>query len=466
VTVQAGGGAGAGPEPAPPGGEEHRRLGETLREDPWGVVDRRKRPDQDHSTPGTPRQQRWALVRLVGVVALIIGIGFAAGVGETVILVGALILCIVLHELGHFLTAKAGNIKVTEFFVGFGPRLWSVRHGETEYGVKALPLGGYCKIIGMHNLDREVDPADEPRTYRQAPVGRRLSVAFAGSAMHFLIAAVVLFAMFAGPGDTQGYYLQPPGDAPISQLYRLSTGPSPAQAAGLHPGDRIERVDGRPFATFAQMSAFIRARPGQPLALVVDRDGHRLALTATPADLSKVKVTGATAAASGGFLGVSVDPAVHPSLVSSVADAGGAWAHMAGQILHAFGNLVTFHGFSSYLHMLTNQKAATSPGADRFVSPVGIVPLFHQAGQQGIGTVLFLLADINLSLGIFNLVPLLPLDGGHVAIAVYEGVRSRLGRRRYHADVAKLIPLLYLAIVGIAFIALTSLYLDIRYPIS
>ena len=119
---------------------------------------------------------------------VIVGLGFAAGAGETVLLVLALIGCIVAHEFGHFVTAKAAGIKVTEFFVGFGPRLWSVRRGETEYGVKALPLGGYCRILGMNNLE-EVDPADEPRTYRQAPLWRRLSVALAGSAMHFLIAA-------------------------------------------------------------------------------------------------------------------------------------------------------------------------------------------------------------------------------------------------------------------------------------
>ena len=122
----------------------------------------------------------------------VVAIGFAAGAGETVLLVLALIGCIVAHEFGHYITAKAAGIKVTEFFVGFGPRLWSVRRGETEYGVKGLPLGGYCRILGMNNLE-EVDPADEPRTYRQAPLGRRLSVALAGSAMHFLIAVMVLF---------------------------------------------------------------------------------------------------------------------------------------------------------------------------------------------------------------------------------------------------------------------------------
>src|SRR6202021_1216367 len=106
---------------------------------------------------------------------------------------------------GPFPPPKGAKIKVTEFFVGFGPTLWSVRRGETEYGIKALPLGGYCRIIGMHNLE-EVDPADEARTYREAPLWRRLSVATAGSAMHFLIALCLLFALFFWTGD-DGHYL-------------------------------------------------------------------------------------------------------------------------------------------------------------------------------------------------------------------------------------------------------------------
>ena len=198
-------------------------------------------------------------------VVLVVGLGFAAGAGETVLLVLALIGCIVAHEFGHFITAKAAGIKVTEFFVGFGPRLWSVRRGETEYGVKAVPLGGYCRILGMNNLE-EVDPADEPRTYRQAPVGRRLSVALAGSAMHFLIAIVVLFAMFFWTGDNGNYLASPsalPASNPIVEIDGLSTGASPAQLAGFHLGDRIVAVDGRHFTNWAQLSGYIQAHPGR-----------------------------------------------------------------------------------------------------------------------------------------------------------------------------------------------------------
>jgi membrane-associated protease RseP (regulator of RpoE activity) len=299
---------------------------------------------------------------------------------------------------------------------------------------------------------------------------RRLSVAVAGSAMHFLIAVVVLFAMFAGPGDN-GNYLPIPASNPIVDVSRLTTGPSPAAAAGFRLGDRIESVDGRTFPSFSSLTHFIQARPGQTLDVVVDRDGHLVHLHPTTVDLSKVKVAGpagtapAKPAAPTGFLGIAPSPVVHASIAASFPAAGGAWVHASALTLGAFGHLVTLHGISSYVNMLSSQQAATSPNAERFVSPVGVVSLFHQAGQDGLGTVLYLLAIINISLGIFNLVPLLPLDGGHVAIALYEGVRSRKGRR-YHADVGKLVPLLYLAIAAIAFLGLSSLYLDLRYPLS
>ncbi|MDQ6783639.1 MAG: M50 family metallopeptidase [Actinomycetota bacterium] len=451
-----------------PGADGPNRLRAVLEEDPLGIAKRRH--DDDGSPPGPRSQQRFALLRLFGVIGAIIATGFVAGVGETVLLVGALFVCIMLHELGHFLTAKAARIKVTEFFVGFGPRLWSVRRGETEYGVKALPLGGYCRIIGMHNLDAEVDPADEDRTYRSKPVWRRLTVALAGSAMHFLIAIVVLFAMFAGPGDN-GNYLPTPASNPIVDISRLTTGPSPAAAAGFHLGDRIASVNGRTFPSFDALTKYVKGRPAQALDVAVDRRGRLVHLHPTTVDLSKVKVAGRPGTnpppttAPTGFLGIAPSPVVHSSVLGSLRAGGGAWVHASSQTLSAFGRLVTLHGIDNYVNMLFNKQAATSRTAERFVSPVGVVSLFHQAGQNGIGTVLYLLAVINISLGIFNLVPLLPLDGGHVAIAVYEGVRSRKGRR-YHADVRKLVPLLYLAIAAIAFLGLSALYLDLRYPVT
>jgi membrane-associated protease RseP (regulator of RpoE activity) len=444
---------------------------ESLEADPLGLASHR----QWEEPPAPPRhEQRGALIRLLVMVVLLVGLGFAAGAGETVLLVLALIGCIVAHEFGHFITAKAAGIKVTEFFVGFGPRLWSVQRGETEYGVKALPLGGYCRILGMNNLE-EVDPADEPRTYRQAPLWRRLSVAMAGSAMHFLLAIVVLFVMFVWTGDNGNYLASAsslPASNPIVEIDGLSTGASPAQLAGFHLGDRIVAVDGRHFSNWAQLSSYIQAHPDRRLDVTVERHGALLHLFPVPVNRNAVQVAGAgtaplpTAKAGAppvGFIGIGPSTVIHSSAGQAISRAGGAWVHVSALTLGAFGHLFTLHGASSYFHMLSSQKAADNPGTGgvRFESPVGIVRLLHQAGQSGLATVLWLIAVINLSLGIFNLLPFFPLDGGHVVVALYEGVRSRR-RRPYHADVAKLLPLFYLGLGLIVFLGASALFLDLR----
>jgi len=447
--------------------------------DPLGLVHRHRSEADEAPLPSRP-EQRWALVRLAGGIAAILAVAYAFGVGETVLLVFAIFVCVLLHELGHFLTARAAGIKVTEFFVGFGRRLWSIRRGETEYGVKALPLGGYCRIIGMHNLD-EVDPADEPRTYRQKPVWRRLSVAVAGSTVHFLIAFFVLFSMFFWTGDSGFYLTNLPSTNPIVAVDGLRTGiaatpqASPAQQAGFHLGDRILAVDGHHYPRWTDMTAYIQAHPDQRLDVTVRRGGQVLHLFPTTVDGSKVQLTGPDGkplyggsspapTKPTGFIGLETSGIIHSGFTTSISDAGGAWIHISAGTLHSLGRLVTLQGAHDYFHMLTSQKAADNPNPQsgvRFRSAVGTVQLLHQASQSGLPTVLYLLAAINLSFGILNLIPLLPLDGGHVAIALYEGVRSRR-RRPYHADVAKLLPVLYATIfVGVLLLG-SSLFLDLR----
>lgn len=442
---------------------------EALEADPLGLATRHQ-----HEYPEPePSSQKADLVRLAVALAVVIGLGFAAGAGETVLLVLGLVACIVAHEFGHFITAKAAGMKVTQFFVGFGPRLWSVHKGETEYGVKALPLGGYCRIIGMNNLE-EVDPADEARTYRQAPLARRLAVALAGSTMHFLIAIAVLFAMFFWTGDASNYLTSAsllPASSPIVEIDALTTGQSPAQKAGFRLGDRIAAVDGRTFASWKQLTDYIQAHPGVRIDVTVLRHGSDVHLFPVPVNRNDVSLAGPNAPALPpggkdakpvGFLGLSPSPVIHSSFGQSLSRAGGAWVQVSAKTVDAFGHLFSFHGISSYLHMLTNQKAAdTGSGGVRFESPVGVVRLLHQAGQNGLPTVLWLMAVVNLSLGIFNLIPLFPLDGGHVVVAVYEGVRSRKGRR-YQADVSRMLPLFYLGIGLILFLGLTALFLDLR----
>ena len=441
--------------------EVHPGWRETLEADPLGLAGHRQWED-GQKPPAGQTPPRGDLIRLGGAVILVIGLGFLAGYGETVLLVLALVACIVAHEFGHYITAKAAGVKVTEFFVGFGPRLWSVKKGETEYGVKALPLGGYCRIVGMNNLE-EVDPADEARTYRQAPLWRRLSIDVAGSAMHFVIALVVLFSMFFWTGD-KGFYLSVvPASNPIVEISRLQSGPSPAQIAGFRLRDRIVAVDGHTFSSWDALGQFIRARPNQRLDVTVNRGGHLVHLYPVPVKADTVKVLGPAGAPTGavGFIGFGISPLIHTSFGASLSDAGGAFVHVSAGTLRAFGHLVTLHGASSYVHMLSNQKAADNPTNNvRFRSPVGTVRLLNQAAASGLATVLWLVAVINLSLGILNLLPIFPLDGGRVVVALYEGVRS--WRRPYRADLAKLLPIFYLGLGLVVFLGVSALFLDLR----
>jgi membrane-associated protease RseP (regulator of RpoE activity) len=450
------------PDSATPDGRTGWR--EAIESDPLGLATHRHGEDADSGPQPSNRRE---LARLAIAVAALIGVGFAAGYGETVLVILALVACIVAHEAGHFVAARRGGVKVTEFFVGFGPRVWSVRKGETEYGVKALPLGGYCRIIGMNNLD-PVAPEDEARSYRSASLGRRLLIDVAGSATHFAIALAILFTMFFWTGDNGNYFTNVPASNPIVDISRLSTGDSPAERAGFLVGDRILAIDGRTFSSWQAMGDYIRAHAGVRLAVTVDRAGRIMHLYPVPVNLDAVKVLGPGAPSGGsprgppvGFIGIGVSPIVHSGFVASVTATGGASVHAVATTFRALGSLVSFHGISSYAHMLTSQNAAdNTSGSVRFESPVGVVRIINQARQSGLGTVLWIVALINIFIGIFNLLPIFPLDGARVAVALYEGVRSR--KRPYRVDMAKLLPAMYLGLAVIMFIGVSSLFLDLR----
>jgi membrane-associated protease RseP (regulator of RpoE activity) len=429
----------------------------------------------DPGTPPAPAEggdQRAALIRLLVVIAAIVAVSAAAGVGKTVIVIAAILLMIVLHELGHFVMAKLAGIKVTEFFVGFGTRLWSFRRGETEYGVKVLPFGGYVKIIGMNNVE-QVDPTDEARTYRQQPFWRRISVAVAGSAMHFLIALVLLFLVFFVVGDQNVLRPTPATGARVVEVDALTSGPSPAQQAGFQVGDQVQAVNGTVFQSLNDLIDFIHQHPEQTLDFAVKRAGQVVHLTPHTVDLSKVQAEGSaagpapTANQPTGFIGFVLNgQKLHFGFFESISRAGGSFVDLGAKTFAALGGLVSAHGVSSYAHMLVDKKAANDPNAVRFQSPVGIVRLASQASHNGLEESLFLLILINIFVGIFNLLPLLPLDGGHVAIAIYERLRSRKGRPPYHADVAKLMPVVYATFAVIVFIGVSALFLDLRDVLS
>jgi len=421
-------------------------------------------PPPDAGAPVSGKSARRSLIELGLVIAGVFGIAVAAGQVALLVFVACLIVMIMVHELGHFLAAKRGHMKVTEYFLGFGPRLWSFRKGETEYGVKALPLGGYVKIPGMTNLE-QVDPADEARTYREQPFHARLLVAVAGSAMHFLMAFVLLFVLLTWIG-------LPNGDkVAVQHTLAVDGRPGPAQAAGLRPGDVIVTADGQAVrGDAAALASVLHSHPGRPVTLGVDRSGTTRTLVVTPVDVRTVHDPGygkPVGNAPFGIIGVSFQAPVErvgpaTGLVLTTTDlARFSWASVVG-VAHLFSPGAVVHRFDQ----VASAKAADQASANgtRVQSVVGVVQTGTDAVHAGIGALLIILVSINLFIGIFNLFPMLPLDGGHVAIAVYEKVRSVRSGIRYHADVSKLMPYTWALVLFLGVLFTTSLLADVLHP--
>jgi membrane-associated protease RseP (regulator of RpoE activity) len=233
-------------------------------------------PTRPPDTQPRAPSPRGPLLRLLLTLAAVAAIFYAFGAGDVFLVILAVVLMVLLHEAGHFATAKWSHMKVSEFFVGFGPRLWSVRRGETEYGIKAIPAGGYVKIPGMTNLE-EIDPAEEPRTYRQQPFHNRLMVVSAGSVVHFLIAFVLAWGALVFIGSASNSRVQ---------LVAFSAFPgqarNPAQKAGLQVGDVIVGVQGHAFSNPDQLTRAIEHSANRPVALEVQRGGRTIELTVVP----------------------------------------------------------------------------------------------------------------------------------------------------------------------------------------
>ena len=420
----------------------------------------------NHPGPQPVKSPRRLAGELITAIVVIVALAVATGYTDLLIVVASIIVIVMVHELGHFLAAKRGGMKVTEYFVGFGPRLWSFRRGETEYGVKALPLGGYVKIPGMTNLE-ETDPADESRLYREQPFHARLLVAVAGSAMHFLMAFVLLWVLLTFVGVPNSSQVQIQGLNPVGGRT------SPAAAGGIVAGDVIVSVDGKVIGgDVTALTSAIHDHPDQPLTVVVDRQGRHKTLTVTPVN-GRVLHEKDSAPPSGstpfGLIGVSFgSPVQTRSAWSAVASTGAELGHFAWASMAGVGHLFSPSGVTQRFDQVTSAKAASQATANgtRAQSIVGIVQTATQAAHAGIGDYLYILIVINIFFGIFNLFPMLPLDGGHVAIAVYEKIRT--GRRKvlYHADVAKLMPFTWLFMVFLVVLIVPALLTDILHPMA
>ncbi len=423
-------------------------------------------PPTPPGPPGSSRSGKRAALEIVLAVVGLTVLAALTGWLDLLIVVACLVAMVMLHELGHLLAAKRSGMKVTEYFLGFGPRLWSFRRGETDYGVKPFLFGGYVKIPGMTNLE-EVDPADEPRTYRQKPFPARLLVAVAGSAMHFLIALVLLWSLAAFVGVPNNQQLA------IQSVDTVGGRPGPAQLAGLHAGDVIVSIDGHAIrGDYDRFSTDVRSHPATPVQVVVERGGHDLTVIVVPVNGRTVHdpaVQPAKGTAPYGIVGVSTtSPLVRRNPLTAVGWATVNVGVVAGDSITGLGHVFSPGGISQLFNQVTSAQVAQHSAANgtRLYSIVGAARGAAQAVHLGIGDLLVFLVAINVFIGLLNLFPMLPFDGGHVAIAVYERIRS--GRRSvaYHADVAKLLPFTSLTIGLIGILFATTLLADVLHPAS
>ncbi|MGH3731853.1 MAG: M50 family metallopeptidase [Acidimicrobiales bacterium] len=382
-------------------------------------------------------------------------------VGWALPLVIFLILLMVMgHEFGHFITAKRAGLLVTDFFVGFGPILWSTIRGETRYGIRALPLGGYVKVPGM-TWGAPVPPDEEARTYRDASYPKKVIFASAGSIMHVIMALVLAWVALTFIGTPSTTHVGVASFTPW-QGHRENA----AQRAGLHVGDQIVKIDTTTITNIDQLTNILHGSAGKRLVLVVDRDGRYLTLHATPVNGRTIKEGGQRLPAHG-YIGIEVeDLTVHTSPFAAIPDSFTQVGGYIGDAAHAMVHVFSPGEFASLFHQVTNAKAATNPKNQdaRPESIVGVVRIAAQGAQAGALPLITILAAVNIFVGVLNMLPMLPLDGGYVAIATYERLRSRRGVR-YRADINKLAPVVYAFMSVLLVLFACTLYLDIAHPI-
>jgi membrane-associated protease RseP (regulator of RpoE activity) len=374
------------------------------------------------------------------------------------IFVVALALIILIHELGHFVTARMCGMKAEKFFIGFGPTLWSTQRGETEVGVKWLPLGGFVKIAGMSPYE-EYDEADRDRTYFAQPGWQRAIVICAGSITHFVMAAALLFAALAFIG-------LPPEDEPArNEIARVVEG-EPAEQAGLEPGDEIVAVDGEATPDFAALAAAIEPRrPGEQVRLTVERGDGTRQVTVTLGQHPERPDAGYL-----GFLPASPprEPLGAAEAAVSVVSGDRSLPRIATLSVTGIAEALSPQGLAEWFATFDEQqRSAQGP-----VSPVGAGQIVAALGDQGqIFGILLLLVQFNIIIGVLNMLPLPPLDGGHFAVVLVEGAVNTMRRARgvagqYFVDPSRLTPLALLVILFFGTVFLSALYLDLVKPAS
>ena len=431
-------------------------------------------------------------------------------IGVAVVVVG-LALSIGLHEIGHLVPAKLFGVKVTQYMIGFGPTIWSKRKGETEYGVKAIPLGGYISMIGMFPPGKgervrndstgffqglvqdardsstdSITPGDEHRAFYLLPVWKRIIIMFGGPFMNLVLAIALLGVLLVGIGVPQSSTTVGSVNECVlpatSERQTCEPGDpaAPGAGAGVLPGDRIVSIDGVAIESWEQSTAIIREHPDEELAVVVERDGEELTLTVTPAlseryvvdDDGKVvtDASGDPVTVEAGFVGIGAATERVSQPVTAVLPAVGE--NVAG-VAAIIVNLPQ--------RMVDVANAAFGPGERDPNGPISVVGVGRVAGEiaaideipviDKAAGLIGILASLNIALFVFNLIPLLPLDGGHIAGAIWEAIRrgfAKLLRRPDPGpvDLAKLMPLTLGVVVLLGCMSALLIYADIVKPIA
>lgn len=391
----------------------------------------------------------------------------------------AILVSVALHECGHMWVARATGMKVRRYFVGFGPTLWSTRRpnrlGETEYGIKAIPLGGFCDIAGMTSVD-EIAPEDRPYAMYKQKVWKRVAVLFAGPAMNFIIGLVLLYAIaitWGLPNITQpttAIVGETGCVAPQLSLEKMGEcqGVGPAAQAGIRAGDEIVKVGDTKVSDFSQMAAAIRKLDG-PVPIELKRDGQTITTVVDVAQTQRFTSADAKEPATVGAIGVSAVP-VQPPTKYNPLTAVPATVSFTGDLAVELGKSLA--KIPTKIGALVEAIGGGERDKETPISVVGASIIGGETVEAGLWVAFwFFLAQLNFVLGAINLVPLLPFDGGHIAVATYEKIRNmiRAARGKVAAgpvNYLKLMPATYVVLLVVVSYMLLTVTADLVNPLS
>ena len=360
--------------------------------------------------------------------------------------ISLLTLFVVLHELGHYISAKRSKIAVSEFFVGFGPKLFSFKKNDTEYGLKALPLGGYVKIPGMDE-NEEVEGYEAEELFHTATWTKKLYIASSGIIVNFLLAWLILFSIFTFYGVEQPTLeIETIGVSSVDPLTE-----APSSIAGLKVGDVITSFNGNEVNSWNELVSYIEVNPNKFVSIGYFRNNQSY-LTTTTLESRMISNT------ESGYLGVS--PKIQNQKLGIIESISATTLVEIEMTKAAVDGIFTLFSPQNLQTLLGTYSGEIIPDEARPLSPIGLAQAGNQIAEGGYVNLFTLLAFVNIFLAVFNSIPLVPLDGGRVVLALYEGITGKKIPDR------KLYPLAAVVIFVFIFLGITAFYLDITQPIK